>query len=102
MTSFWGGESLHPWMFAAISEQIAIDSDFAARGEVGLGATVMGRNMFGPIRGPWGEEEWRGWWGDDPPYHHPVFVLSHHPHDSIEMDGGDDVLLYHRGHPRSS
>ena len=51
------------------------------------GAYVMGRNMFGPIRGPW-QEDWRGWWGDDPPYHAPVFVLTHYEHDSIEMDGG--------------
>ena len=48
----------------------------------------MGRNMFGPIRGPWGDEEWRGWWGDEPPYHHPVFVLTHHPHGPIVMNGG--------------
>jgi dihydrofolate reductase len=52
------------------------------------GAYVMGRNMFGPVRGPWQEEEWRGWWGDDPPYHAPVFVLTHHAHDPIEMAGG--------------
>jgi dihydrofolate reductase len=48
----------------------------------------MGRNMFGPIRGDWGEEDWRGWWGPEPPYHHPVFVLTHHPHEPIEMEGG--------------
>ena len=47
----------------------------------------MGRNMFGPIRGPWGNASWRGWWGDDPPFHHPVFVLTHHPHPSITMRG---------------
>ena len=51
------------------------------------GAYVMGRNMFGPIRGPW-DEDWRGWWGDEPPYHAPVFVLTHHAHDPIEMQGG--------------
>ncbi len=48
----------------------------------------MGRNMFGPIRGSWGDDDWRGWWGDNPPYHHPVFVLTHHPHEPIEMAGG--------------
>jgi dihydrofolate reductase len=48
----------------------------------------MGRNMFGPVRGPWGDEEWKGWWGDNPPYHHDVFVLTHHAHDPIPMEGG--------------
>jgi dihydrofolate reductase len=51
------------------------------------GAVVMGRNLFGPVRGPW-DEDWRGWWGDEPPYHAPVFVLTHHPHEPIEMSGG--------------
>ncbi len=55
---------------------------------MGIGATIMGRNMFGPVRGPWGEREWTGWWGDNPPYHHPVFVLTHHPRAPITMDGG--------------
>ena len=64
------------------------DNDFLAAGDAGVGATVMGRNMFGPIRGPWGDEPWRGWWGDDPPYHHPVFVLTRYPHEPIEMAGG--------------
>jgi dihydrofolate reductase len=54
----------------------------------GMGATIMGRNMFGPIRGEWGDSEWKGWWGDEPPYHCPVFVLTHYPHDPIEMEGG--------------
>ena len=64
-------------------------ADVAARDELMavLGAYVMGRNMFGPVRGPW-SAPWSGWWGDDPPYHAPVFVLTHHPHDSIEMTGG--------------
>jgi dihydrofolate reductase len=57
-------------------------------GEVGIGATVMGRNMFGPIRGSWGDDKWKGWWGDNPPYHTPVFVLTHHPHAPIPMEGG--------------
>jgi dihydrofolate reductase len=65
-----------------------VDDRFAAAGEVGLGATIMGRNMFGPIRGDWTDEEWKGWWGDNPPYHHPTFVLTHHPHESITMQGG--------------
>jgi dihydrofolate reductase len=65
-----------------------IDDDFAAAGQAGIGATIMGRNMFGPIRGPWGAAEWKGWWGDTPPYHHPVFVLTHHPRPPLEMEGG--------------
>jgi dihydrofolate reductase len=67
---------------------VGVDDDLAAARMKGVGATVMGRNMFGPIRGSWGDDDWRGWWGDDPPYHHPVFVLTHHPHDPIEMQGG--------------
>jgi dihydrofolate reductase len=93
-----GGEKLHQWMVATQfgHEQFGIDGpgstgrddEFARARTVNTGATVMGRNMFGPIRGDWGDDTWRGWWGDDPPYHHPVFVLTHHPHDPIEMDGG--------------
>ncbi len=65
-----------------------VDDDFIARGDENIGATIMGRNMFGPIRGEWGSEAWTGWWGDDPPYHHPVFVLTHHARASIPMQGG--------------
>jgi dihydrofolate reductase len=65
-----------------------VDDRFAAAGEVGVGATIMGRNMFGPIRGDWTDDEWKGWWGDNPPYHHPTFVLTHHPRESITMEGG--------------
>jgi dihydrofolate reductase len=54
----------------------------------GMGATIMGRNMFGPVRGPWDNSDWQGWWGDTPPYHCPVFVLTHHKHDPIELHGG--------------
>ena len=54
----------------------------------GVGASIMGRNMFGPQRGPWPDDGWRGWWGDVPPYHHPVFVLTHHPRPPLEMEGG--------------
>ena len=92
-----GGTRLHEWVFATrtgaqmLGEDggdTGVDDDFIARGDVGIGATIMGRNMFGPIRGEWGSEEWKGWWGDDPPYHHPVFVLTHHPHPPITMEGG--------------
>jgi len=64
------------------------DDAFAAGWEPGIGADIMGRNMFGPQRGPWADREWKGWWGDDPPYHNPVFVLTHYPRPSIKMQGG--------------
>ena len=92
-----GGEELHNWMFETRTwhqmsgeegGEEGVDDRFAAAGEVGLGATIMGRNMFGPIRGDWTDEEWKGWWGDNPPYHHPTFVLTHYPHESITMEGG--------------
>jgi dihydrofolate reductase len=92
-----GGEQLHEWVFETIfgrrmlgqeGGDDGLDNQFLMRGDEGVGATIMGRNMFGPIRGEWGSEEWRGWWGDDPPYHHPVFVLTHHPHAPIPMRGG--------------
>jgi dihydrofolate reductase len=65
-----------------------VDEDFAARSMTNVGAWIMGRNMFGPVRGPWPDASWRGWWGDEPPYHVPTFVLTHHPRASIEMKGG--------------
>jgi dihydrofolate reductase len=64
------------------------DDDFAARGFANVGAWILGRNMFGPVRGAWPDENWKGWWGDNPPYHCPVFVLAHHPRASIAMEGG--------------
>ncbi len=85
-----GGERLHQWHFPDDGEMY--ESDLKSREHLALprGAYVMGRNMFGPVRGEWStwEGEWRGWWGDDPPYHAPVFVLTHHDHDPIEMEGG--------------
>jgi dihydrofolate reductase len=138
-----GGHRLHEWAFATRTFRqmhgmdgggVDLDDAFAARGQVGIGATIMGRNMFGPIRGPWGSEDsrgepdglagrvprgmvwrgrakragggggwgaegrsepfegshvnWKGWWGDNPPFHHPVFVLTHHSRPSITMRGG--------------
>ena len=92
-----GGSRLHEWVFetrtgrAMIGEdggETGVDDDAVAAGFEGIGATIMGRNMFGPVRGGWGDEDWRGWWGDEPPYHHPVFVLTHHPRDPITMQGG--------------
>ena len=92
-----GGIQLHEWVFATRSgsQMIGIeggnegiDDEFFSKRESGVGATIMGRNMFGPIRGPWGLNEWTGWWGENPPFHHPVFVLTHHPLPPIEMQGG--------------
>jgi dihydrofolate reductase len=92
-----GGLELHEWVFATQhwrqmeggeGGDEGLDDQFMARGNAGIGATIMGRNMFGPIRGPWNNAEWKGWWGDNPPYHHPVFVLTHHAHESIPMQGG--------------
>jgi dihydrofolate reductase len=65
-----------------------VDNQFASRGFDGIGANIMGRNMFGPIRGSWKDEEWKGWWGANPPYHSPVFILTHHERQPIEMEGG--------------
>ncbi len=65
-----------------------IDNSFEAQGLENVGAWIMGRNMFSPLRGPWPNEDWKGWWGDNPPYHVPVFVLTHYPRPSIEMEGG--------------
>jgi dihydrofolate reductase len=92
-----GGMALHGWFFATRTFQkvhgtgggiAGIDDDFAARGFAHVGAWILGRNMFGPIRGPWPDEAWKGWWGDNPPYHVPVFVLTHHARPSVTMDGG--------------
>ena len=65
-----------------------VDDNFASNWSPGIGAEIMGRNKFGPQRGPWADEAWKGWWGDDPPFHTPVFVLTHYPRPSIEMMGG--------------
>jgi dihydrofolate reductase len=65
-----------------------VDDDFAARGLAGIGAWILGRNMFGPVRGAWPDETWKGWWGANPPYHTPVFVLTHYERPSIAMEGG--------------
>jgi dihydrofolate reductase len=91
------GRSLHQWfvptrtfqrMIGKESGATGVDDDFAASGFVNVGAWILGRNMFGPIRGPWPDDRWKGWWGDNPPYHAPVFVLTHYARPSITMDGG--------------
>ncbi|MFI8790270.1 MULTISPECIES: dihydrofolate reductase family protein [unclassified Streptomyces] len=87
-------DSLHDWMFAAMKDHAdgkqGTDVDFVARSEDNIGATIMGRNMFGPCRGPWENEAWTGWWGDNPPFHHPVFVHTHHTRPSVSLKGGTD------------
>ncbi|MBX3188151.1 MAG: dihydrofolate reductase [Labilithrix sp.] len=98
-----GGLALHAWVFGTKTFQKlhpeagassgeppreGVDDDFVARGFENVGAWILGRNMFGPIRGPWTDDEWRGWWGENPPYHVPVFVLTHHARASITMEGG--------------
>jgi dihydrofolate reductase len=92
-----GGLTLHQWFFPTRTFRrmngsdggtAGVDDDFAARGFVNVGAFILGRNMFGPIRGPWPDDAWKGWWGRNPPYHMPVFVLTNHPRPPIAWDGG--------------
>ena len=92
-----GGMALHQWALATRTFQkkfgrdggsTGVDDEFAKRGFDNVGAWILGRNMFGPVRGPWPDESWKGWWGDEPPYHVPVFVLTHHARKPLEMRGG--------------
>jgi dihydrofolate reductase len=93
-----GGESLHGWMVGTRTflqmhgsgggGTTGLDDDLTARGMENVGAWILGRNMFGPVRGEWPDDSWKGWWGANPPYHVPTFVLTHHPRASIEMEGG--------------
>ena len=92
-----GGEALHEWLIPTQTFQringkaggtTGVDDDIAARFGERIGAWIMGRNMFGPIRGPWPDDAWRGWWGKNPPYHGPVFVLTHYGRPPIQMEGG--------------
>lgn len=93
-----GGQGLHPWLlrtqyfqrthFGKPDGDVGTDNDIAVQSMENLGAWIMGRNMFGPVRGPWPDESWKGWWGPDPPYHVPVFVLTHHARPPLEMEGG--------------
>ena len=91
-----GGMALHQWIFATRvfhddgGGETGIDNDFAVRGNAGIGAWILGRNMFGPVRGPWPDDSWKGWWGEEPPYRVPVFVLTHHPRASFAMKGGTE------------
>ena len=93
-----GGPDLHQWLFPTRTLQrnlfgkdggtTGVDDDFAARGFENIGAWILGRNMFSPHRGPWADMSWKGWWGDNPPYHVPAFILTHQARPSIEMEGG--------------
>jgi dihydrofolate reductase len=93
-----GGERLHEWVFSLAAwrqlhglqgGEVNESARIVEESRENIGAGVMGRNMFGPVSGgPWGDEQWTGWWGDDPPYHYPVFILTHHPRDPVEMKGG--------------
>jgi dihydrofolate reductase len=101
-----GGMQLHGWAFetktfrAMLGKEgggTGVDEDFAARSFENLGAWILGRNMFGPVRGGWGDESWKGWWGDTPPYHVPVFVLTHHARKPLEMKGGTTFFFVTEG-----
>jgi dihydrofolate reductase len=104
-----GSEGLHEWAFETRSGrrvhgmeggEAGLDDEFMARGQDGIGAAIMGRNMFGPIRGPWADDEWSGWWGDDPPFHHPVF-RAHPPRPSVAHDAGRNDVSFRRRRHRS-
>jgi dihydrofolate reductase len=101
-----GGEALHEWMFGTrffktmIGEEggsEGVDQAYADRAMSGFGAFILGRNMFGPVRGPWPDDSWTGWWGANPPYHAPTFVLTHHPRDPIVMEGGTTFIFVTEG-----
>jgi dihydrofolate reductase len=102
-----GGTELHGWAFATRTFQknvlgrdggeAGIDDDIAARGFHNIGAWILGRNMFGPVRGPWPDESWRGWWGENPVYHVPVFVLTNHARPPLDMDGGTTFHFVTKG-----
>jgi len=101
-----GGLALHEWVFATRTFKRlfggeggigGVDDEFAARGFENIGAWILGRNMFGPVRGPWPDDSWRGWWGENPPYHTAVFVLTHHARPSIHMQGGTTFYFVTEG-----
>ena len=93
-----GADNIHDWLLdlktfheihgSGAEGETGINDDVLRENFEGIGATIMGRNMFGPDRGPWGDDPWRGWWGENPPFHTPVFVLTHHPRDPLVMEGG--------------
>ena len=94
-----GGPELMEWVFQTLlwrrmhghdGGEAGVDNEIAEQGFAGIGAWILGRNMFGPVRGPWPDESWKGWWGEEPPYHTPVFVLTHHPRPPLRMVGGTE------------
>ena len=104
------GLEVHAWFFQTeVFRKIrneagggqGVDNDWAARSFENVGAWIMGRNMFGPVRGPWEGESWKGWWGDNPPFHTPVFVLTHYPRPPLRMDGGT-TFYFVTGGPESA
>ncbi len=101
-----GGLAMHGWAFETKTFRAmhggeggsaGVDEEFAARSFENVGAWILGRNMFGPVRGSWGNESWKGWWGDEPPYHVPVFVLTHYPRPPLEMRGGTTFYFVTEG-----
>jgi dihydrofolate reductase len=101
-----GGPELFDWLFHTRTWQrmhgnedgeTGVDDDIAAQGFSGIGAWILGRNMFGPVRGPWPDDSWKGWWGDEPPYHTPVFVLTHHPRAPLRMKGDTEFRFVTEG-----
>ena len=101
-----GGPELFDWFFHTRTWQrmhgneggeTGADDDIAAEAFAGIGAWILGRNMFGPVRGPWPDDSWKGWWGDEPPYHTPVFVLTHHPRPPLTMAGGTEFRFVTEG-----
>ena len=100
------GLELHQWLFGTRTFQAmtgkdggseGIDDAYARRSMAGYGACILGRNMYGPIRGPWPDASWKGWWGDNPPFHVPSFVLTHHRRDPIKMEGGTSFFFVTEG-----
>jgi dihydrofolate reductase len=84
-------------MYGQGEGETGVDNSIAQQGFAGIGSWILGRNMFGPVRGPWPDDSWKGWWGDEPPYHTPVFVLTHHPRAPIMMEGGTEFHFVTEG-----
>src|SRR5215469_888511 len=100
------GTELHNWFFPTdvfkkmtghSGGERGVDNDFALKSFENVGAWILGRNMFGPVRGPWPDDSWKGWWGDEPPYHTPAFVLTHHPRAPLAMKGGTTFYFVTEG-----
>ena len=102
-----GAGGLHEWIFKLASfrsghdmgdgGETGVSDDVLRAAQENIGAVVMGRNMFGPVRGAWPDEDWKGWWGEDPPFHCPVYVLTHHPRDSFELENGNSFHFVTEG-----